>query len=156
MSATSSIRADAKQRLYDLLRLALSGVQVSYSEPYQFEARSVWLGETAGTMAPAQLSAGRKRRSDEFTISVHCLAYGGGQGDGAAMDGVVSTLFAEVEGVLADSPTLAVDGSGLPGLNHAYLTEVTGPNPGPFVIAEQAAGFGSEIIARAYCNARLT
>jgi hypothetical protein len=107
-------------------------------------------------MTPGPMKTGRKVRFDEFRIAVHCLAYAGGDtSDGADMDEAVSDLFAEVDNVLADSSTLAVDGSGLEGLNHAYLTEVDGPNCGPFVIAEKAAGMGSEIIARVYCHTRL-
>ena len=154
---TAPIRSAAKQRLYSLAADALTGVQVTYSEPSTFATRCVWFGPVSGGMGPGPMKSGRKIRMDEFTIEVHILAFGGGADDGYEMDVAAEALLAEVDSVVADSSTLAVDGSGLPGLTFCRMTDgYEGPNCGPMEIAGKVAGYGSEITANVLFHTRLT
>ena len=149
-------RVAARVRLFQMLDNALTGVEVSYSEPSMIERQSVWLGTVEGQMSPGPLKAGRKRRYDEFSITVHCFAVNPGESDAQAADAAVADLFSAVDDVVANSANLAVDGNGLPGLTGAYLTTVDGPNPGPYMVGEQAAGYGSELIARVFFQTYLS
>ena len=154
--STAPIRTNAKRRLYDLARTQLPGVQVTYSEPNQWAQTCVWLGEVKGASRPAALKAGRKPRFDDFTIAVHCLAQRSDTSDYAEVDELVEGLWAEVDSIVADSPTLAVDGSGLAGLIAATLGEVDGPLDGVLIVDEQVAAISAEIIGQVQFKSHLT
>lgn len=139
------IRANAKKRLYDLLRGRLTGIQVEYNEPAGFEQSCVWLGKVTGASSVRHLKAGAKNRSDDFTIEVSALALTTGEADGYEADLAVASLWDEVDGLLRVSPFLSVDGSGLAGVTGAKLGAYEGPNCGWWEIAGNVQAFGSSI-----------
>jgi hypothetical protein len=154
--STAPIRSSAKRRLYDLTRDALTGVQVTYAEPMQFEPLCVWFGETKGATRPAGLKSGRKTRFDDFTIAVHCMAMRSDTDDWFEVDDAVEGLWAAVDSILADDPFLSVDGSGLSGLIAATADTWDGPIDGFLPREDQVQTITAEIIGQVQFKSRLT
>lgn len=149
------VRAAAKKRLYDLLRTRLTGVQVEYNEPAGYEQSCVWLGKITGESSVRHMKAGAKTRSDDFTIEVSALAITTGEADGYDADVAVAALWAEVDGLLRESPFLSIDGSGLSGVTGAKLGAYDGPNCGWYEVAG-AQAFGSAVSGVVSIQSNLT
>ena len=151
---TTSIRVDVKRRLYDLLSRAGDNalVQVSYGFPQErVEDRAIWLGSVTGTSEIANMKAGRKSRDDAFDIDVWVWANQPADGTGVDADEACIDLYATVENVLADSPTLNLEGAALTGLLHAVVSTVEGPTVFP-----TDEGHASQMRVVVSCKTRLT
>jgi len=154
MTATTSIRAEAKARLVLLLGNdpALADVQLRHSPPREgIEGRSVFLGDSRGAASINGLKSGRKVRRDEWVQDVWLRAAAQGDASTEQSDADVLEMFAALEDLLADNPTLSLDGNGLPGLIHGILRDYDGPSP-----EIDETGVASTIRAEVSFLARLT
>lgn len=109
---TTGIRHTVRARLVELLKAQpnLSGIQVVRGYPGdEIEGEYVWLDEPEGTLSPASIKAGRKHRDDEWTQPIIVFAGAAGQTMDEAEDRA-AFLFAAVEDLFADEPTLDVEG----------------------------------------------
>jgi hypothetical protein len=106
--STSSTIVETKRALVQALRArpALSGVQVSYSHPGRLvEGESIYMGGARGEHEPAAIRAGRKPRTEVYTLDVLCeVSRRGGSVEEAEARAL--ELLAEVESVLAEDPQL--------------------------------------------------
>lgn len=105
MATTSAIPL-VKAKLKTLLAAALTGVQVSYSDPgdaQQLEA--VFLGDSRSEQDIPVSRAGRRAREEVVVVDVHCNAVKAGE-DASNAEVRAFALAGEVEDVLADNATL--------------------------------------------------
>lgn len=126
---TNTARAAVKARIRTLIGhspLGDRGVTVATGQlPENPDRKQVILGDIVGTIAPANMKAGRKDRDDRFTIEVWLIAFVAGASTAAEADELVDAMFSDFEDIFADDPTL---GGTVSGLLHAYLD---GPANGP-------------------------
>lgn len=125
MSAQASPRALARAALIERLarQAELAGVQVERGIPVEWGHEHVVLGNITGTMSLRHMQAGRKSRSDEFTIAVYIMAGKPGQTVEQAEARAIEMLAA-LDDVLAADPLLGR----VPGLQRAHLGQVDGPD----------------------------
>lgn len=119
-------RAAVKARLVELLRrhATLRDVQVEQGIPAGLAHEHVVIEDVTGLSEIRSVKAGRKFRQDQFTVTVHFLAGAKDGKDARAHDARVTAMYAALDDVLADDPTLGR----LAGLQHAQLGQVDGPN----------------------------
>lgn len=88
---------------------SLAGVQVAYGDPGGTGRRErLWLGDTEdGSQEPVALRSGRRRRDEEYVLSIHAEVIGSGKTPEATEARAVA-LATVVEEIVADSPTLGV------------------------------------------------
>jgi hypothetical protein len=150
---TTSIRTAVARRLIDLLRAdpTLTDATIRYGAPDQVGTLAVFvqIAEDGGTTT-ANMRAGRKSRNDEFDLEVWVALHVPGSDQLEAAERV-ELAWASVENVLADSPTLALDGDGVPGLIHAMQA---GDSDGPRTTPTET-GVLCWWVARISCLARL-
>lgn len=148
--AATSVRTATKVRLVDLLRAhtALGGVRVDYSWPGRgLEREAVYAGRARGPVEISTMRAGRKARTDTFTVEVWFVAGAPGQ-TALEADERAQALCTALEDVLANDPRL---GGAVDGLIDAVLADVDGPDPDP-----TDEGWVSIVRAEVRCRARLT
>lgn len=110
--ATSSTFPAFKAALVTALD-AVADCQVAYRWPGPDTAdEGIYLADLEGSKDLATIKAGRKWRDETFRVEVICQSFSAARslGDLAAADVRVAELEAFLDGVLADSPTLNVDG----------------------------------------------
>ncbi len=157
MTATTSIRAASCRRVIDLLRSDPdnAAVTVGYGVPLEqgIGDGSIWVqvADDEGTVEVANMKAGRYQRRDtwqlEFWILVHCSD----DENGLETAERVTQIYSTVENLLATNPTLALDGSGLPGLVSCVQSgETSGPTT-----SQTDSGFAGWVHCFADCEARL-
>jgi hypothetical protein len=156
-AVTSPIRVETRQAALDLFRAnsALDGVTIRYSQPAGMAVlEAVFFGEADGTAEVPNLKSGRKQYEDHWTDDLWVVAEVEGAEDGYDAALRCQTLFAAVQGIYADDPTLG----GLPGLQHATVGEQSsGPNPYPLVADKVGVfGWGAWWRAQISCYARIT
>jgi hypothetical protein len=127
--ATTSLVPDVKARLLERLADAadLAGVAVVYAlEGEQVDREFVTLASSRFSHTLPILSAGRKKRDETASIEIVFNADVPGR-SAAEADARVHVMFAVLEDILADTPTLGFDQ--IP--NGLTLTDSTsGPYPG--------------------------
>lgn len=165
--STSSTLPAVKAALVSLLQDALSTsgvsggqIPVEYAWPGPDSAdEMVFLGRHPDTVGNPltesgsmrseipTIKAGRKQRQETYTVDVTCWSFRPDLTAGGAEEAETRgfQIFAEVEDVLADDPTL-----GLSSIQHAVLTDV-----GVALIPFQS-GWASVLVASVTVNARLT
>jgi hypothetical protein len=104
-STIPAVKAALRQRVAD----RLPGVQVSYGQPMDTtrQREVVWVGSVSGTQTVPVITGGRKRREEDYTITVTVAVV---RPRGTPED-AEARLFD-----LADDPSLG----GVDGLVHAY------------------------------------
>lgn len=131
MTAYSTVVA-TKRALRQLIAAQLPAVQVKYGQPAAIEkAREcVWIGDTEGTHTVPVLTAGRKRREEDYTITVFVEVVKD-RGTLEDAEDRCEQITHAVEDVLANDPSLG----NVDGLVHAYadgdFSLVTDYGPGP-------------------------
>jgi hypothetical protein len=126
MTVTTSIRHSLKAHLVDLLSAApgLAGVQIAYGFPGDsMERECVYVARVTGTVEILLMQGGRKQRDDQFTITLIIQA-GLDGGSEQASEERASEMYAVVENVLADDPSL----DDVDGLIDAQIRQVDGPH----------------------------
>lgn len=160
--ATTSIRTAVARRIIELLEADgdLAGVDVRYGFPRDGLAGIgtdpsifVRIGEEGGN-TNTQMKAGRKPRDDEWEIlvTVAQAAYDDDEG-GLTLAERIETLFAQVENLFADNPTLQQDGEGISGLNWAVIS---GESDGPIITPAEQGNFVGWWSTTVACRARLS
>lgn len=150
MATKAPARAAVKTKLVDLLRrhAALRDVQVEQGVPLGGELahEHVLVENITGVSQIRNIKAGRKFREDTFTITVHILAGKPGQ-DAKTADARAVQLYGALDDLLATDVTLGR----VPGLQHATLGEVDGPNAWG---AEEGwiAGITAQIVCLTHLN----
>ena len=97
-----------KSALLDALKAApeLAGVQIVYGYPTSGgEAELVYYGNTTGRHDPGAIRRTRQPRDEQFTLDVFVEVVDQA-GDAVHAESRVLELFAVVENLLADNPTL--------------------------------------------------
>lgn len=124
MSATGNVRARVRATLAERVRAvpAIAGVQVVGHLTPDIANEHILFGEITGAYALRNMKAGRKQRSDTFTQRVFVMAGRAGQTAAGAEERALE-LFAALDDVLADDPTL-----GVAGVQWARLGNVNGPD----------------------------
>jgi len=119
----ASIRLDVVARLIELLRAepTLQGVHVS--DGWADMDEQVFIGDIRGLSIERYMQSGRKTRKDEFAVDVHAIAGKPGHTNRAARARAL-VLIGALDNVLAAKPTLG----SLPGVTHAALTSINGPD----------------------------
>lgn len=145
---STSVRTAAKQKLTELLAEALPGVQVLYGhQPRVMQNECVWTDDISqGEVTVAAQNAVRQPRDDRFVIDVYCFAKVPGR-TCLEQEVRVEELYAALENVLADHPTLEMK----PVIAHAIQK---GPCIGPESDAVEE-GFESLISASVEVLSRL-
>lgn len=132
--ASTSVRVAAKQRLVELLAVALAPVQVTYAERVSNERQDerVFLGSVIGSVSVRDFRSGRKARDDTFSIIVYFVA-GKPQQTDIQADARVEELYGALENLLATNPRLANEAGPLDGIQWAAQlnsdTEFAEPEP---------------------------
>jgi hypothetical protein len=151
--ATTANRTAVKARIVALLaeRAGLAGIQVTHGWPGKdFKGETIYLDQVRGRQEPAALRAGRKPRSDTFSVLVRIVAGQRSQKTPAIAEARASELLAELEDLLATNPTLADEDGPVPGLTHAVLGQLDGPDAEP-----TTEGWVAFVDAQVDCLARL-
>jgi hypothetical protein len=155
--ASTAIRVETAERLLDLLRADPSnaGVLVRYGAPVEEIGEPAIFVQSSGEegATTAHMRAGRKHRTDQWDLQVWCTLHVAPD-DEYGLDAArrVQTMWATVEDVCADNPTLAVDGDGLAGLMWVMQD---GRSDGPRVSPTET-GFVAWWEGLITCRARLT
>lgn len=147
MPTNSTIPA-VRNQLVALLkaRPALSGLQIEAHWPVQIEDESVHCGEVRASSTIPVMTAGRKRREEDYELDVWIVAGAPGQ-IAAQAEARAQALFVELEDIVANDPSLGgAAGSTLRVTLDSYEWR-TGPDD---------EGYGSTIKAVLGCKARLT
>lgn len=159
--ATTSIRTAVARRVIELLQADgdLAGVEIRYGQPRDGLAGIgdpsifVMVGEDGGSIT-ALMGAGRKEREDRWVMTVTCaLAAHDDDENGLTTAERVEAIFAQVENLFADNPTLQQDGAGIDGLIHAVID---GEAEGPIVTPADEGNFLGWVVATVDCFAHLS
>lgn len=150
MTATTSVRALVKKRLYDLIvaagitRIDGTPVQVSYApNEREIQDERIFLGATRGHQEVKVLTGGtRMWRDDVFTIEVWVETRRPGVADPYDADTRCLELLTAVENVIADDPKLGF--APTDGMFFAVPTDCDGPD------AMRLAGGEGEMSAYRY------
>lgn len=127
--ATTSIRTAVKTYLTEQLEDVLSAEPVAVSRSFpgpNLERDHVWIDRASGTVSYELMMAGRKVRTDDFTIWLVFQASGPGT-TSAEADERVESYCAAFDSWLAADVTLG----NMDGVTHALLGEVEGPDSMP-------------------------
>lgn len=145
MSTTGSARGLVRQALLERLRNvpAVAGVQIEAAMVADLAHEHIMLGQITGQMQTRHMVAGRKQRTDEFSVDVWISAGKAGQPAAVAEARAVQLLDA-LDGVLADDPLLGA----VPGLQWARLGTVDGPD-----LAATDSGYVAQVAAQVDCLA---
>ena len=134
MATTSTVPA-VKAALVALLTSALPSTQVSYGRPADsmLSRNCVWVGRAAGADRVPVMSAGRKVREQDYSVTVFVWV-AKPRGTVEQAEDEAHVLLAEVEDALADDPSLG----GVDGLIHAtagsWEAEADVAQEGPFCL----------------------
>lgn len=160
--ATTSVRTATARRIMELLATDgdLAGVAVRYGFPRDGLAGIgtdatiyVRVGEDGGN-TNTHMKAGRKPRDDqwEILVTVAQSAYDDDE-NGLTLAERIETLFAQVENLFADNPTLQKDGAGISGLDWAVIS---GESDGPIITPADQGNFVGWWSTTVTCRARLS
>ena len=154
---TTSIRVEAAERLIDLLNLDPdnAGVTIRYGTPNPDVGEPAIFVQCSGEegQTVAHMRAGRKHRDDLWDLQVWVTMHAAPDDEyGLEAARRVQAAWATVENIVADNPTLSLDGSGLSGLLWASQN---GRSDGPRV-AETETGYVAWWEGLISCRARLT
>lgn len=155
--ATTSIRVDSAERLIALLQAdpANANATIRYGAPIEDVGDpAFWVqpsGEDGQTVA--HMRAGRKHRTDQWDLQVWATVHVAPDDEyGLDAARLIESMWATVENILADNPTLALDGNGLSGLMWAMQD---GRSDGPRVSPTET-GYVAWWEGLITCRARLT
>lgn len=154
---TVSIRTATAVRLVTILNLDadLAGATVTFGHPGEQLTGDTFVAvvlSPEGRTERANFKATRHQRDDFYTLEVHVALFGDDLDEyGATTSAACEALAGVVQGVIAEDPQLALDGSGLSGLVSAQQGSFSGPN-----LYRVGDGYVAECQLDITCHARLT